>query len=101
MNGGRVQIGADWPVGICHYCGVADAQVDGDKVCWLDSTRRICNRPPCIQRFHADLERVAGAVARATRRRNSAEIHELIREQAKQKRRQYRAAAKARKRRVA
>jgi len=33
--------------GVCRYCGATEAQVDGDKLCWLSRARDCCNKYSC------------------------------------------------------
>jgi hypothetical protein len=84
-----------WPAGVCHFCAITDAEVDGDRVRWLDTWRTVCSQPGCIRQFEAAVAQWEFA-HRGPRKMSPAEVHELIREKAKRKRRQYREAAKAR-----
>lgn len=88
-------VAMNWTPGMCHFCGITDAEVDGDRVRWFNAWRTVCSKPGCIRQFDAEVARWERR-HRAPRRLNSAEVHELIREETKQKRKQYREAAKAR-----
>jgi hypothetical protein len=83
-----------WPAGVCHYCGIADAAVDGDRVCWLGRQRNVCNRVGCVRRFSADVNARVRALDRPKRKRTPAEIHEIKIEERRARRRQQRGKGK-------
>jgi len=88
-------VSMNWTADECHYCGITDAEVDGDRVRWFNASRTVCSQPGCISQFDVEIARFEQR-HRRPRKLSPAEVHELIREEAKRKRRQYREAAKAR-----
>ena len=88
-------IAASWPAGICHFCGIPDERVDGDRIRWVDSRRAVCSQPGCVRRFGSEVEKALHA-ARPKRKRSPAEVHALILEERRRKRREYRLRRKGR-----
>ena len=83
--------------GICKFCGVTDAQIDGDKLSWFTPERDVCSKFDCRNRhFAAERERKAAAKRARPRRRTPADIHALIIQERAAKRKRARDAAKAR-----
>lgn len=89
-----------WPAGVCHYCRCTEDNAcklpNGDPCGWFVAGRNVCNAPACIRAFQGEVERMLAEMARRPRKRTPGEVHEQILEEARQKRRQYREAAKAR-----
>lgn len=90
-----VLVASSWPAGVCHFCGLTEEHVDGDRVRWFNTSRTVCSQPGCIRQFGFEIDRWE-LRHRRPRKLSPADVHELIREEAKRKRRQYREAAKAR-----
>lgn len=87
----------EWRDGVCHYCGVTDAEIDGDRIAWLGRRRRVCNRPGCARQFWGDVDRaLARQVQLRPRKKSPAEVHALIQEEKRRKRREYRLRRKGR-----
>jgi hypothetical protein len=87
--------------GVCQFCGITDAQVDGDKVSWLDSARTCCNGYPCRRAHFAALAALASAKAarqKAARPKKLAswQVHERILEERRVRRRASRERKKGR-----
>lgn len=84
-----------WVAGVCHFCGVGEDEIDGDRLRWYDGSRAVCSRPGCIRQFADLVDRAAQPVPRP-RRLSPGEVHARIMEERRRKRKQYREAAKAR-----
>lgn len=97
MSGHETFLIAVWPSGVCHFCGVPDAEVDGDRRRWVTDARNVCSDPGCIRAFHAAVDLAEGRATKRARKRSPAEVHAQIVEEERIRRRRYRAAAKARK----
>lgn len=82
-----------WPAGVCHYCGITDADVDGDRIGWLTPARCVCNQFACRRKFENAKRELARDLRQATRKRTPAEIHELKTKERAAKRRRNRQAA--------
>lgn len=86
--------------GVCRYCRCTEANAcrlpEGDTCWWINAGRDVCSNPACIRRLYADKAIRDAELRRRTRKRTPAEIHALKLEEARQKRAQYREAAKAR-----
>jgi hypothetical protein len=94
MNEFTLWVTRNWPEGVCHFCDVEDAQVDGDHVRWLSTKRNVCNHPGCQRKLQVEVDREQKR-QRASRRsgkRTPAEVHQQI----MQERRARRAASRAR-----
>lgn len=39
--------------GVCRFCKVTDAEVDGDKLSWFTRQRDVCSSLPCIRAYNA------------------------------------------------
>jgi hypothetical protein len=81
--------------GVCEYCGVLDAAVDGDKLCWHDGRRTCCSKPSCIKQRTVAIRRLREDWKRQQRKKTPAEIHAAIVEERKARNKRYREAAKA------
>jgi hypothetical protein len=79
--------------GVCEFCGITDADIDGDRLWWTSPKRDCCNKYGCIKAKKAKERR---ARALRPKRNTPADIHRLIREEAAAKRKRYRDAAKKR-----
>lgn len=86
------RIAGRWPAGVCHFCGIRDEQVDGDRIRWINDERSVCSQVGCVRQFNAEIGRAAFAGQRKPRKRTPADISELK----EQERRQRAAAARAR-----
>lgn len=93
------QLALDWPEGVCHYCAIADDQVDGDRIRWLGRRRKVCNQSGCVRRFNADIDRAEPEDRQARRKRTPGDIH-LLKMQEKRERRAV-SRARSRKRKAA
>jgi hypothetical protein len=80
--------------GVCEFCHVTDDQVDGCRLSWFDDTRTCCSKSGCIK-ARGEKARRRKVATPAPRRRTPADIHALIVEERKAKRKRYRDAAKA------
>ena len=81
------------PAGRCRFCRCAGDSCrlpDGERCGWLTMERTVCSSPPCLR---AHFAQVARHSAKATRKRTPGEIHQLM----QQERRERRRAARARK----
>ena len=89
MNEFAVWVTRDWREGVCHFCGIRDEQVDGDRIRWYDAKRRICSQPGCVRRFQIAVEQEAHRLRRLRRtgKRTPAQVHEQILEERKARRR--------------
>lgn len=86
---------AAWPRGVCHFCEVEEDRVDGDRIRWLRVERNVCSQPGCIRAFSAVVERALARLTRRPRKLSPGQVHELILEKERKKRREYRERAKA------
>lgn len=70
--------------GVCRYCGVADAAIDGDRLRWHDAGRTCCSQYGCVKQFER-----AEQLRRSfqPRRRTPAEVHQQILEEQRARRR--------------
>jgi hypothetical protein len=82
--------------GVCQFCQVTDADVDGDKLSWHNGARNCCSRYACVARYKAQLRRARRAFKAWQRRKTPAEIYELQKQEKRERNRRYREAAKAR-----
>jgi hypothetical protein len=80
--------------GICRFCGITDAEVDGERVRWFTDGRTCCDKYECRRKHLDDLRRRKSPLRRPGR--TSADIHALKQKEAAAKRQRYREAAKAR-----
>jgi hypothetical protein len=94
-------IARDWPRGVCHFCGIRDEQVDGDRHRWHSSRQDVCSAPGCIVQLNAAIDRAMMLLRRGNRKRSPGEIHRLQQEERRLKRQQYRARRAQRKGRAA
>ena len=89
----------EWPADVCHYCGCTEDNAcrlpNGDPCGWL-RWGRVCNAPNCIRAFQAEVERLVARLSRRPHKRTPGEVHQQILDDARAKRKQYREAAKAR-----
>jgi hypothetical protein len=79
--------------GRCRFCGCAGDSCrlpDGDRCNWLALDRNVCTSPPCLRAHFAVVARVK---ARASRKRTPGDIHQLMQQEKRDRRR----AARARK----
>jgi hypothetical protein len=76
--------------GICRFCRITEDQIDGDKRSWLGPSRTVCNNPSCVRAHYADRDRVEVAAKKSRRKRTSAEIHQLMIEERRERRRRSR-----------
>lgn len=83
---------ANVPPGRCRFCGATDAEVDGDRLSWLDQERTCCTKYDCRNKHFAELRRKPAR----PRRRTPADVHQLILQERAAKRKRWRDAAKAR-----
>lgn len=83
--------------GTCRHCGCTEDRAcrlsTGDSCCWVDQTCTVCSNPACMR---AEAARKQGAKDARPRRRSSADIHQLILQEAAAKRARYREAARVR-----
>lgn len=83
--------------GVCRFCKVKEDQVDGDKLSWHCTDRTCCSNYACVRQHWAEIDRAKRIrTTTANRKRTPAEIHQLILDEKRAKRRRYREAAKAR-----
>lgn len=91
--------------GRCRFCGCTEdntCRLPNSEPCgWLVRTQDVCNAPRCIRAWQAEQASKAAAEKLRTRRRTPAEIHQLILEERRARRRQYRANRAARKKSAA
>ena len=78
--------------GICQFCGITDDEVDGCRIAWVNNERTCCSKSACVR----ERNRKARRRAEKPRPRTPADIHQLIKDEAKARRARYREAAKAR-----
>jgi hypothetical protein len=91
----EIRVTRSWPSGVCHFCGVLDEQVDGDRIRWADAHRSVCNQPGCLRRFRIEVDREGQRLRAANRRRTPAEVHEQIMKERRERRTAARARRKA------
>jgi hypothetical protein len=84
------------PAGVCQFCKITDAEVDGDRISWLNDKRNCCNGAGCVRAYNAKARDRAADLARATRKRTPAEIDALKKEERAARRRRARQALEAR-----
>jgi hypothetical protein len=82
--------------GVCQFCSITDAQIDGDKVSWHNGARDCCSRYACVKRYQAQIKGARRAFQAQTRKKSPAEIHELQKQERRERNRRYREAAKSR-----
>ncbi len=76
--------------GVCRFCGITDAQVDGDKRSWLGASRTVCSAPACIRAHYAERDRAQAEANKARHKRTPAEIHQLMIQERRERRRRNR-----------
>jgi hypothetical protein len=47
--------------GVCAYCGITDAEVDGDRLRWHDANNTCCSKYACVKRHQAEARKNAPA----------------------------------------
>ena len=67
--------------GVCRHCRCTEADVDGDKRSWVDSTRTCCNSYGCVkaERARKDAALAASSAERRARKLNSEQVNRAIR----------------------
>jgi hypothetical protein len=81
--------------GTCRFCHCTEADPcripGGDTCAWMDGTRTVCTAPACQNAYWAESRRKSSDAAAMFRKRSPAEIHELIKQEKRAKRRASRA----------
>lgn len=77
----------------CRFCRCTESdpcRIPGGDFCsWYVATRDVCTSPGCIIAYHAELRRKAAV--RSPKKRTPGQIHALMMEEKRTKRRAYRA----------
>jgi hypothetical protein len=86
--------------GRCRFCGCAAGEDEAQacntasgKCVWFDKQRTVCSGEPCVRRFGQERATVRAEFKAKNRKRTPAEIHQLIREERKQRRKRKAGAA--------
>jgi hypothetical protein len=87
--------------GVCRYCHCTEDNAcripGGDACSWFVADRTVCNKPSCITAWFAYQRRAAAQADQRPKKRTPGQIHALMQEERRARRR----AQRARKGRVA
>jgi hypothetical protein len=73
--------------GECRFCGITDAEIDGDRFRWLNNRRDCCANPACVAARERKAKEARETQARMNRKRTPAEIEDLKRQERAARRR--------------
>ena len=82
--------------GVCQFCAITDAEVDGNRISWHNGRRTCCSKYDCVKKYHAQIRQARRTFKAAQRKRSPAEIFELQKKERREKNKRHREAARLR-----